>query len=216
LNFGFFSEFPSTSFVTATAGFGWLTGGVSVRERRIVEDNMTIRRSTAGAVLIATLASTAFVAKVRAKVDDVAFPDNYAKGVQWLVVDKVENKLVVVLYAMPEAIEAARNGQPMPNGTVFTVLKYAARRDAQGNLIKASDGRLVQGELVGFNVMEKRTGWGGEYPDTLRNGEWEYRAFAADKTPDKNINLTACFECHKSMAGHDFVHAYDKLKEAAR
>jgi len=32
--------------------------------------------------------------------------------------------------------------------------------------------------------MEKRTGWGRDYPDALRNGEWEYRVFTADKKPD--------------------------------
>ena len=68
----------------------------------------------------------------------------------------------------------------------------------------------------GFNAMEKRAGWGSEYPDTLRNGEWEYRAFTADKKPNENVKLTACFECHKPLASQDFVHAYDKLKEAAR
>jgi len=29
--------------------------------------------------------------------------------------------------------------------------------------------------------MEKRTGWGSEYPEAKRNGEWEYQVFHADK-----------------------------------
>jgi hemoglobin len=136
--------------------------------------------------------------------------------VNWLVVDKAETKQVHELYAMPEAIEAARKDQPMPNGTVFTVVRHSAQLDAQGNPIKGADGRLVKGEVLGFNAMEKRAGWGSEYPDTLRNGEWEYRAFTADNKPDENVKLTACFECHKPLASQDFVHAYDKLKEAAR
>ena len=66
------------------------------------------------------------------------------------------------------------------------------------------------------STREKRAGWGSEYSETLRNGEREYRTFTADKKPNENVKLTACFECHKPLASQDFVHAYDKLKESAR
>jgi hypothetical protein len=180
-----------------------------------MENIMMSRRSAAGAALVATVCGIALVVQVQASADNVAFPENYAKGVKWLVVDKAEAKQVHELYATPEAIEAARKDQPMPNGTVFTVVQYSAQLDAQGNPVKGADGRLVKGAIRGFNAMEKRTGWGSEYPDTLRNGEWEYRAFTADKKPNENAKLTACFECHKPLASQDFVHAYDKLKAAA-
>jgi cytochrome P460 len=172
-------------------------------------------RSTAGTALVAMVCGIALVAQVQAGADNVAFP-NYAKGVKWLVVDKADIKQVHELFVTPEAIAAARKDQPMPNGTVFTVVRHSAQLDAQGNPVKGADGRLVKGEVLGFNVMEKRAGWGSEYPDTLRNGEWEYRAFMADKKPNENAKLTACFECHKPLASQDFVHAYDKLKEAVR
>ncbi len=64
--------------------------------------------------------------------------------------------------------------------------------------------------------MEKRTGWGTEYPDTIRNGEWEYQAFKTDKTPNPAANLTNCFTCHKPLDKQDFVFSYDKLKTAAK
>jgi hypothetical protein len=75
---------------------------------------------------------------------------------------------------------------------VFMVVRHAAQLDAQGNPVKGADGRLVKGEVLGFNAMEKRNGWGSDYPDTLRNGEWEYRAFTADKKPNESVKLTAC------------------------
>ncbi len=64
--------------------------------------------------------------------------------------------------------------------------------------------------------MEKRTGWGTEYPDNVRNGEWEYQAFKADKTPNTAANLTACFNCHKPYDKQDFVFLFDKMKAAAK
>ena len=80
----------------------------------------------------------------------VAFPDNYSTGVMYLSIDKAESKQVHQLYAMPEAFAAARKDQPMPSGTVFTVVRYAAQLDAQGNPIKGADGQFVKGELLGY------------------------------------------------------------------
>jgi hypothetical protein len=41
--------------------------------------------------------------------------------------------------------------------------------------------------------MEKRTGRGAEYPPELRNGEWEYQDFTADRKANDKVNLAACF-----------------------
>jgi hypothetical protein len=57
---------------------------------------------------------------------------------------------------------------------------------------------------------------GGEYPASKRNGEWEYQAFRADKTPNPNANPDSCFNCHKPQASNDFVYSYDKMKVAAQ
>ncbi len=53
-----------------------------------------------------------------------------------------------------------------------------------------------------------------DYPEDKRNGEWEYRAFKADKTPNEQINLGVCFDCHRPQAKQDYVHSYDNLKTA--
>jgi hypothetical protein len=51
--------------------------------------------------------------------------------------------------------------------------------------------------------MEKRTGWGGQYLASQRNGEWEYRVFTPHMTPNTSIELTVCFESHKAQASND-------------
>jgi hypothetical protein len=43
--------------------------------------------------------------------------------------------------------------------------------------VKDPNGRLVRGLLDRIVVIEKRTGWGIEYPEDLRNGAWEYARF---------------------------------------
>jgi plastocyanin len=60
--------------------------------------------------------------------------------------------------------------------------------------------------------MEKRDGWGTEYKDDIRNGEWEYQAFGPDKKVNDKANLTTCFTCHKPHAGQDFVISLAGLK----
>ena len=100
---------------------------------------------------------------------------------------------------------------------LMTALQYAALLDVYGNPQVAKNGRFIQGNIAGYTVMEKRTGWGAEYPDSVRNGEWEYQAFKADKTPNTAANLTACFNCHKPLgAGADYLFSYDRMKGASR
>ena len=162
-----------------------------------------------------TIFAVCLAYNARADSTKVSFPSDYAKSIRWLVLDKEPQRQVHEIYAPPEAFVAARKGQPMPDGTVFVVVRYSAKLDPQGNLVTDANGRLIKNELLSFNVMQKGKGWGAEYSDTLRNGEWEYRAFNADHTPNDRARLTACFECHKSQESHDFVHAYEKLTTAA-
>jgi hypothetical protein len=153
-------------------------------------------------------------AQVWAGADKVAFPENYATGVHYLIVDKPSTKQVHEFYAAPASIEAARKGEPMPHGTVLVDVQYNAKLDADGNPVKGPDGGFVKADLLGYNVMEKRKGWGTDYAEDKRNGEWEYRKFKPDKTPNEQVNLGICFDCHKPLASHDYVQSYDKLKTA--
>jgi hypothetical protein len=156
----------------------------------------------------------AFAVQVHAGPENVVFPEDYAQGVKWLIVDRVDRKELQEHFVTPAAIAAARNSQAMPNGTVFTLVRYSALLDAEGNPRRGADGHFLKGDIAGYGVMEKRSGWGAEYPPELRNGEWEYRVFTPQKTPNAQMQLSACFECHKTQASHDFVHAYEKLQEA--
>jgi hypothetical protein len=159
-------------------------------------------------------ASTLLVAiAARAGGDKIVFPADYDKGVLYTTVDRADNKQYRELYTSAAAVDAAKKGQPLPNGTVITLVQYAAKLGPDGNPEKDANGRFIKTNIIGYTVMEKRTGWGTEYPDNVRNGEWEYQAFKADKTPNTAANLTGCFNCHKPLPGRqDFVFSYDKMK----
>jgi hypothetical protein len=165
-------------------------------------------------LLIAILAAGVLTVAAKAGGDKVSFPENYAKGVLYTTVDRADNKQFRELYSTPEAIEAVKSGRPIPSGTVLTLVQYKAKLDAAGIPEKGADGRFIKGELVAYTVMEKRDGWGTEYGDDIRNGEWEYQAFKADKTVNDKANLKNCFTCHKPLDKQDFVFSFDAMKNA--
>ena len=158
---------------------------------------MTIRTSITIASLAGALAALAVIVPVRAGGDKVAFPENHAAGVLFTTVDRADNKQFREFYTSAAALDAAK-------------------LDAQGNPEKDANGRFIKGNLIGYAVMEKRAGWGAEYPDNVRNGEWEYQAFKADKSVNTGANLSNCFNCHKPLAKQDYVYLYDKMKTAAK
>lgn len=171
---------------------------------------MKLLNVLAVAGLVAVAASVA----VRAGGDKIAFPEDYAKGVLYTTVDRADNKQYRELYSTPAAIAAVKSGQPIPSGTVLTLVQFKAKLNAAGEPEKDGSGRFIKGDLIGYTVMEKRAGWGTEYGDDVRNGEWEYQAFKADKSVNDKANLKNCFTCHKPLDKQDFVFSFDKMKGA--
>src|SRR5437867_6702354 len=131
-------------------------------------------------VLVAAGALAVAARSIPAGPEKIAFPANYKDHVLYATLDRYDTKQYRGLYGTPEAVRAAKEGKPIPSGSVLTLVQYKAQVDAQGNPVKDANGRFVKGEMVAFTVMEKRAGWGAEYPDDLRNGEWEYSAFTAE------------------------------------
>jgi hypothetical protein len=74
-------------------------------------------------------------------------------------------------FTTPAALPAVRNDKSLPSGTVITLARYNVQLDARSNPVKDQNGRFIKAELKAFRVMEKRTGWGSEYPPSKRNGE---------------------------------------------
>ena len=158
------------------------------------------------------LGTFVFVAqRTSAGPDRIAFPENYKDGVLYATLDRYDVKQYRERYGTADAVKAANEGKPIPSGSVLTLVQYKAQVDEKGNPVKDANGRFGKGDLIAYTVMEKRTGWGSEYPDDLRNGEWEYAAFAADRTLNDKANYKGCFQCHKPHEQQDFVISLAKL-----
>ncbi len=149
-------------------------------------------RTLATSLALAVAATLAVQA--RAGRELVKFPENFAEGVRYAIVPR--GNIRQEIFTSRAAIDAVKNGQPIPSGTVITLVDYR-------------DGRLFR-----YVVMEKRTGWGAEYPPEMRNGEWEFQAFNADRSVNQNENVSRCFACHKSQERQAFVFTLDQMKSA--
>jgi hypothetical protein len=187
------------------------------KRHRTEEDPMPARTLAAVAAALVLAGASAVLAQappqLRVIGEKVKFPENFANGVLYATVNRADNKQFRELFvSTPAAIEAARNDEPLPDGTVLALVQYRARLDEVGNPVKGPDGHFVKGELFAYTVMEKRAGWGADVPDEVRNGDWLYQAFTPDRTPNEKTNLIACFQCHKPLDKQDFVFSYDRLK----
>jgi len=160
---------------------------------------------------VAAIVLAVSVAGLDAGPEKIAFPANWKEHVLYATLDRYDTKQYRELYGTPDAVRAAKEGRPIPSGSVLTLVQYKAQVDAQGNPVKDANGRFVKGDMVAFTVMEKRAGWGTEYPPELRNGEWEYAAFSPDGKLNDKANYTACFQCHKPHEKQDFVISLAKL-----
>lgn len=88
------------------------------------------------AVVGAALVGAAFATvSLRARTDSgaLAFPEQFAAGVRCTTVDRPDIKEYRELFAPAAAIAAVKSGKPMPDGTVLTLLRYAAQLDVAGN-----------------------------------------------------------------------------------
>jgi hypothetical protein len=164
---------------------------------------------------VVTVSCLAVMSSAIAGPDKVKFP-HYQTHVLYDVLDQPENKEVRELYVNAEALKDLRAGQPLPSGTVLSAPTFKALLDDKGEFVRDTNGRLIRGRLDRVVVMEKRTGWGTEYPEALRNGDWEYARFSADGTLTTTANYKACFECHKPKSSQDFVFSLPQLLKAAR
>jgi plastocyanin len=143
--------------------------------------------------------------------DNVKFPYDYLKGDLYGTIDRADTKQYRELYASRGVVDAVRKGKPIPSGAVLTLVQWSVEQDANGVPLKDKNGRFIKKDVLAHTVMEKRTGWGAEYPPTKRNGEWEYQAFNAQGQPNPKANIDACFTCHLPHAKMDYVMTLSKL-----
>ena len=163
----------------------------------------------AGLATVTVVAQTALVPPGPNK---LKFPDGWEGSVMYATVDRYDIKQFREFYTSPEAVKAAREGRPIPDGTVITLAAYSAKTYADGTPFKDQYGRFIKDKLVAVNSMQKKAGYGADIPAEIRNGDWIYQSFTPDGKVNDKANLTSCFQCHLPFAKDDFLTNLAKLQ----
>jgi hypothetical protein len=163
-----------------------------------------------GAEKAAKSALLANVAKTR-----VAFPEGYKESfVKYHTINFPATKQVRYYYANKPAVQAAKAGRPLPDGSVLFAEVYTAKLDADKNPVKGADGFFVAERLVAYTAMASGAGWGAEFPEMLRNGDWNYAVFTAEKQQRAGVNQAECLACHKPLDAASYVFTLKELAAA--
>ena len=94
-----------------------------------------------------------------------------------------------------EAIEAIQKGLPPPNGTHFVLADY---RDEK---------------IYRYFVMEKGTGWGADFEERRRTGDWQFQWYWPDQKINLQENTARCMSCHSSQKDRDYLFTARRLSE---
>ncbi len=147
----------------------------------------------------------------------VGFPADYKTSfARYMKLDFPETREVRHFYANPAAIQAARAGHALPDGSMILVEVYDARIDEQGNPVHGNDGFFEAAQLKGYAAMERQAGWGAALPDMLRNENWNYAPFTADRVIRGGFNQAICFACHKPRPEDSHLFTMQQLRAFAR
>jgi cytochrome c553 len=172
--------------------------------------------ATVWSQLPATSTASTRPPSIAAVASRMSFPVGFPEGFTlYETLDNVDGARVVKRYANRAALQAAREGKPLPSGAVIMVSSHAAQRDAMQKPALDPSGRLVAAELLSYAGMESRAGWGAAVPHLLRNGDWDYAVFGADRERRAELNQAECLACHKPMSASSFVFTMKALQEVA-
>jgi cytochrome c553 len=145
----------------------------------------------------------------------IRFPANLAGFTLYKTFNKTGSKELRKIYANKIAIDAARVGKPIPDGSVLLLEKFQAKLNQDKQPAVNSSGLYVAAGRIGYNVMERQVGWGKDFSPIIRNDNWQYRAFEADGSPRARTNQAGCLACHKPHRATSYMFTLEELRARA-
>lgn len=144
--------------------------------------------------------------------EKITYPEGYGtEFVRYFTVDRPDRDIVRFFYVNRQALEAAQPGQELPYGTVLVMEDHKVRLDANEEPVSDTQGRFIPTDgVTNVFVMEKREGFGQEYPPEKRNGEWEYAWFLPDGSRKTDAEFDGCFSCHLNRTERNFTFTFYK------
>jgi cytochrome c553 len=145
----------------------------------------------------------------------VTFPEGYKQGfTKYHTMNFAAAKEVRYYYANTAAVAAAKTGKPLPDKSFIFVEVYSAKLDVDKNPIRGADGYYVPDQLLRYTAMEREARWGDDIPELLRNENWNYAIFTADKRYQQGVNQAECLACHKPLSDMSYAFTLKQLSTA--
>ena len=147
----------------------------------------------------------------------VGFPEHYKSAfTKYYTINFPATRQVRYYYANPAALQAAKDGKSLPNGSVLFAEVYSAKLDADKKPVTGSDGFYVPDQLLFYTAMAREEGWGKEIPEMLRNEDWNYAIFTNAKQLRAGVNQAECLACHKPLDKASYTFTLDQITAAAK
>jgi cytochrome c553 len=145
----------------------------------------------------------------------VNFPEGYKdRFTKYHTINFPATRQVRYYYANEAAVRAAKEGKPLPDGAVLLAEVHSAKLDTDKKPVTGGDGFFVAEKLLFYTAMATGADWGKDIPDMLRNGNWNYAVFGADKQQRPGVNQAACLACHKPLDNTSYVFTLKELAAA--
>lgn len=146
----------------------------------------------------------------------VTIPADFPAGfTRYQSITAPDGKSLTVRFANAVAIRAAKAGKPLPDGAAVIGVNYAAATDNNTRqLILGTDGQPLPGKVLSYVAMAREAGWGESIPAMLRNENWQYAMFNAEKVRRDGVNMAECYACHQPQVDLSYVFTLKLIAQA--
>jgi cytochrome c553 len=145
----------------------------------------------------------------------VTFPEGYKETFRkYHTINFPATNQVRYYYANKAAVQAAKEGKSLPDGSVLFAEVYAAKLDENKKPVVGNDGFFVADKLLFYTAMARGPGWGKDIPEMLRNEDWNYAVFTLNKQHRPGVNQAECLACHKPLDKVSYTFTLKQLAES--
>lgn len=142
-------------------------------------------------------------------------PEGYPNGfTMYQTVNRLDINQVRYLYANAVALKAAREGKPLPDGSVLVLEQHAAKLGDDKKPVVGADGFFVRDRFLAYAIMGRQTGWGKDIPEILRNEDWNYAVFTPEKKLRSGVNQAECLACHKPLDKASYAFSFEAMAKS--
>lgn len=127
-----------------------------------------------------------------AQTNRATFPGNFDQYVLYATYDRGSAKEEA--FATRETLEIAKAKKPLPPGTQLVLAIWS------------------NGNLTDYFVMEKGEGWGLDFSQEQRTGDWHFQQFGSDRQVRRTAFAERCQSCHQSRASDDYMYTIDRMR----